>query len=87
MKRPTTTSEDNSFADEFRKYANIDTGFIITWVEENFMPDEVYEKDDLINWVRENFSPEEIFDTDVLEKWAENADYVRPLDDYPEREL
>ena len=51
------------------------------------MPDEVYEKDDLINWVRENFSPEEIFDTDVLEKWAENADDVRPLDDYPEREL
>jgi len=85
MKRPTTTAEDVSFAKMFMEMANIDASIIVTWVEENFRPDEVYP--DIKEFVKENYSPEEIFDDDQLEKWAENADYVRPDDDYPEREL
>ena len=42
---------------------------------------------DILDWVRENFAPDEVFEDDELEEWAENADYVRPHDDYPEREL
>jgi hypothetical protein len=87
MERPTTTDEDISFAKAFFDNANIDAGFIIQWVEENFRPDEVYGEADIKEFVKENYSPEEIFDDDQLEKWAENADYVRPHDDYPEREL
>jgi hypothetical protein len=87
MYRPTTSAEDVSFAKMFMEMANIDAGIIVTWVEENFRPDEVYKDGDLRDWVKENYSPEEIFDDDQLEKWAENADYVRPHDDYQEREL
>jgi hypothetical protein len=42
---------------------------------------------DVLDWVQANFEPDEVFDDDELETWAENADYVRPHDDYPEREL
>jgi hypothetical protein len=85
MKRPTTTAEDVSFAKMYMEFANIDARIIVDWVEKNFRPDEVYP--DIKEFVKENYSPEEIFDDDQLEKWAENADYVRPHDDYPEREL
>jgi hypothetical protein len=87
MKRPTTTAEDVTFAKAFLENANIDTGFVVRWVEQNFLPEEVYEEEYLKECIKEHFSPEEIFDDDQLEKWAENADYVRPHDDYPEREL
>ena len=87
MYRPTTPSEDKSFAKMFMEMANIDASIIVTWVEENFRLDEVYPDADIREFVKENYSPEEIFDGDELEKWAENADYVRPHDDLPEREL
>ena len=41
----------------------------------------------MLDWVEEHFAPEDVFDDEELETWAENADYVRPHDDYPEREL
>ena len=87
MERATTSSEDKSFAQAFYDHANIDAGFILEWVEKNFRPEEVYLVDDLKQYIRENYSPEDVFEADELETWAENADYVRPHDDYPEREL
>jgi hypothetical protein len=87
MYRPTTVDEDKAFAKVFMEFANIDTGFIVEWVEQNFRPEEVFGEAEIKQWVQENYSPEEIFDADELEKWAENADYVRPHDDLPEREL
>lgn len=86
-RRPTTPQEDQSFAEAFKQYANIDTGFILDWVEENFTPEEIYGEEGLKQHIQENYSPDDIFEDDELEKWAENADYVRPHDDYPEREL
>ena len=87
VRRPTTALEDQSFAKAFQQHANIDARFILDWVEENFTPEEIYGEEELKQHIRENYSPNEIFEDEELEKWAENADYVRPHDDYPEREL
>lgn len=87
MERATTTSEDQSFAKVFQENANIDAGFILEWVRQNFLPEEIYGERELKQHIQGKYNPDDIFEDDELEKWAENADYVRPHDDYPEREL
>ena len=88
MYRPTTVDEDKAFAKVFMEFANIDTGFIVEWVEQNFRPEEVFGEAEIKKWVQENYSPEEIFGADELGKWADDNDYHQEPGDPPDpREL
>ena len=86
MKHTTNSNQDLEFAKAFGNNLFISTEWILDWVQENFLPNEVFDEDELIEWANE-YDPQNIFEDEELERWAENADYVRPHDDYPEREL
>ena len=86
MKHTTNSNQDLEFAKAFGDNLFISTEWILDWVQENFLPNEVFDEDELIEWANE-YDPENVFDSDKLEKWADDNDYLQAPMDYPEREL
>lgn len=75
MATSTNSAQDRSFMEAFADNVMLDASWVLTWVKDNFGPEEVFELDDLRQCVRDRSTPDEVFEPGELQEWAqENYD-------------
>lgn len=76
----TSTREDQEFKAQLLGELNISDEILptlLSWIENNLVPSQVFEKGSILEWVKDTCYPEDVFDNKSLVAWAEENEFTK----------